>query len=230
MFSKFFKKSAKPSSEPGSKPGSDAPFPFFESKQELAGLEATTRKRELEARQQELELLAQQTDLSPEQTAELQLIQAEIAELLQVGSTRDVPKPNTKDVTDWIQAEETQANILLIEDDPDVYALLSYLLSYHRFEVTHLNSGLAARDWILSHLPVDLISLDIMLPNLDGLELIATIRRQPGWEQVPIMMLTSKSDDATIQRALQLGANGYLVKPFQPEEYLTRVKHLLKAD
>lgn len=225
MFSRFFKK--KPADTP------ETAFPYAQTERELGGTEATSRKRHLESRRQTLTTLASQVrPLTKAEQAELVQIEAEIANLLQVdssGSFEPAPVVNTSGYEDWLTQGPAAARILLIEDDPDMNALINFMLEHNRFEVQRFNNGKLARDWILSQPAPDLISLDIMLPQIDGLELIATIRRQPGWEKVPIVMLTSKSDELTVQRALKLGANEFLVKPFQPEDYLARVKRLLAA-
>lgn len=70
--------------------------------------------------------------------------------------------------------------------------------------------------------------MDIMLPYHDGLELIERLRAQAGWAQVPVLMLTAKAREADIVRALELGADDYVTKPFQPEELLARIRRLLR--
>ena len=135
--------------------------------------------------------------------------------------------PTSPALEDWVNVGPKIVRILLIEDDPDINALLDFMLKREQFEVIRFNNGKLAREWIQSNPAVDLVSLDIMLPQVDGLELIKVIRQQMTWQEVPIMMLTSKSDQPTVKQALDLGANEYLNKPFQPQEYLTRIKRLL---
>ncbi|HBO12984.1 MAG TPA: DNA-binding response regulator, partial [Halieaceae bacterium] len=76
--------------------------------------------------------------------------------------------------------------------------------------------------------PPDLTLMDIMLPYHDGLELIERLRAQPGWDSVPVLMLTAKAREVDIVRALELGADDYVTKPFQPEEVEARVRALLR--
>lgn len=225
MFSKFFKKK-----------DVAADYAYHASEREMAGTEAMARKRGLEAREQFLETLAGQVrPLTPEEETELAGIRREIAGLLQVETGRtdigQLPQApaDSGAYADWVTQGPAPARILLVEDDPDMNSLLDFMLKHNRFEAIRFNDGRLARDWILQHPPVDLISLDIMLPHIDGLQLVATIRRQPGWEKVPIMVLSSKSDEPTVQRALKLGASDYLPKPFQPEVYIARIKRLLAA-
>jgi DNA-binding response OmpR family regulator len=67
-----------------------------------------------------------------------------------------------------------------------------------------------------------------MLPYHDGLEVLAQLRRLPEWDTLPVLMLTAKAREADIVRALDLGADDYVTKPFQPEEVLARVRRLLR--
>jgi DNA-binding response OmpR family regulator len=70
--------------------------------------------------------------------------------------------------------------------------------------------------------------MDIMLPYHDGLEVLAQLRRLPEWDTLPVLMLTAKAREGDIVRALDLGADDYVTKPFQPEEVLARVRRLLR--
>ena len=70
------------------------------------------------------------------------------------------------------------------------------------------------------------IVMDVMLPYLSGFELITEIRKTPGWERVPVIMLTSKSQERDVLRAFDAGVNDYVVKPFRPEEFVARVRRL----
>jgi DNA-binding response OmpR family regulator len=68
----------------------------------------------------------------------------------------------------------------------------------------------------------------VMLPFFDGFQLVRILRAQPGWETVPVIMLTAKTQESDIVRALDAGANDYIVKPFQPKELLARVRRLAR--
>jgi DNA-binding response OmpR family regulator len=88
--------------------------------------------------------------------------------------------------------------------------------------------GRQATDFIDTLPPPALVLLDVMLPYLDGFELIKRIREHATWNQVPIIMLTAKSQEQNIVRALDYGANDYLIKPFRPEELLARIRRVTK--
>jgi len=209
---------------------------YFPSETELPGFEAIPRKRELETR---LLRLSEQSDLSSAERQEKAELEAELQKLLQHATfvsqvqseltsepVLSVSEQAHHTSSEWLDPQLRLQRVLLIEDDPDVSMLIRYLLEHSQFVVTLINNGGQAKQWIQSEPPPDLVSLDIMLPQCDGLELVELVRSQPGWEKVPILMLTSKSDEPTIRQALQKGANDYLSKPFQPDEYLARVRHL----
>ena len=71
--------------------------------------------------------------------------------------------------------------------------------------------------------------MDVMLPYVGGFELITEIRQTSGWERVPVIMLTSKSQERDVLRAFDAGVNDYVVKPFRPEEFVARVRRLADA-
>jgi DNA-binding response OmpR family regulator len=112
------------------------------------------------------------------------------------------------------------------EDDEHIGHLLQFMLERAGFAVALATDGRAAQAHIESQ-PAPAVALfDVMMPFLDGLQLLGLVRRQPGWETVPVMMLTAKARERDIARALDAGASDYLVKPFQPEELLARVRRL----
>lgn len=120
-------------------------------------------------------------------------------------------------------------SILVIEDDEHIGQILTFILQRQGYKTSLAADGLAARQQITStNAPPSLVLLDVMLPYIDGFELVQVIRAQQGWEEVPIVMLTAKHTEKDIVRALDEGANDYVVKPFQPNELLARVRRHLK--
>ncbi|MEC4719576.1 response regulator transcription factor [Noviherbaspirillum sp. CPCC 100848] len=121
-------------------------------------------------------------------------------------------------------------SILVVEDDEHIGQVLKFLLERQGYRVSLFNEGLAARDGIEAAAEVPrMILLDVMLPYIDGFELVKIIRARDGWDTVPIVMLTAKTMEQDIVRALDAGANDYVVKPFQPNELLARIRRFLKA-
>jgi DNA-binding response OmpR family regulator len=118
-------------------------------------------------------------------------------------------------------------SILMIEDDEHIAYILRFLLERQGFAVEHAADGRQALHRF-SKAPPDLVLLDIMLPYHDGLELLGMLRGEPAWRDVPVLMLTAKAREADIVHALELGADDYVTKPFQPEEVLARVRRMLR--
>ena len=91
------------------------------------------------------------------------------------------------------------------------------------YQVELIGDGRAARAYIEANAPAAVVLLDVMLPHVDGLQLVALLRRQPAWAPVPVLMLTAKAQEHDVSRALAAGATDYIVKPFQPQDLLARV-------
>ena len=119
-------------------------------------------------------------------------------------------------------------HLLMIEDDTRLAAMVGEYLTQSGFTVTQMadgESGLAA----LQDKAVDLVILDLMLPDIDGLEVCRRIRALPGpVARVPVLMLTAKGDPMDRIVGLELGADDYLPKPFEPRELLARIRAVLR--
>ena len=121
------------------------------------------------------------------------------------------------------------ASILVVEDDDNIAQLLQFMLEREGHQVTVLVDGNAAYQYIVGNSAPALVLLDSMLPYRDGLSLLATLRASPAWRHVPVVMLTARSLEKDIVAALEAGANDYVVKPFQPQELLARVRRYVRA-
>jgi len=119
--------------------------------------------------------------------------------------------------------------ILLVEDAEEISSLLDYLLRRAGFTVAIAKDGKQAVDYIAREPPADLAVLDILLPYFSGFELVEKIRKSETWKDVPIVMLTAKSQEKDIVRALEIGANDYVLKPFQPNEVIARLRRFLRS-
>ena len=115
---------------------------------------------------------------------------------------------------------------LLVEDDADIAILVDFILRREGFEVERCADGREAKARIGQAPVPDVAVLDVMLPYIDGFELIEMVRADPTWSEVPLLMLTAQSREEEIVRALDAGANDYIVKPFQPEELKARLRRL----
>ncbi|MCG2593256.1 response regulator transcription factor [Ramlibacter sp. XY19] len=122
----------------------------------------------------------------------------------------------------------SQPAALVVEDDEHIGHLLKFMLDRAGYAVTLCPDGRAAQAHIQSQ-PAPAVALfDVMLPFMDGFQLVGLVRKQPGWEKVPVIMLTAKAQERDIVRALDAGANDYIVKPFQPEELLARLRRFVR--
>jgi DNA-binding response OmpR family regulator len=113
--------------------------------------------------------------------------------------------------------------ILLIEDDADLFSLLKYNLEKEGFSMTGLQTGKGALDLCRQVRP-DLILLDIMLPDSDGLDVCKGIRKDPDLASTPVIFLTARASETDRIVGLEIGANDYVVKPFFVRELIARIK------
>ncbi|MFN3322596.1 MAG: response regulator transcription factor [Bryobacteraceae bacterium] len=113
--------------------------------------------------------------------------------------------------------------IVLIEDDSDLYALLKYNLEKEGFALVGAQTGKGAIELCRRERP-DLILLDIMLPDSDGLDICKGIRNHPELAHIPVIFLTARASETDRIVGLELGANDYIVKPFFIRELVARIK------
>lgn len=117
--------------------------------------------------------------------------------------------------------------ILIVEDDEDVMELIRYNLAKEGFNCDAAYNGQEALKKAQEMLP-DLVLLDLMLPEVDGLEVCKRLKSSPQTEHIPIVMVTAKSDEADIVTGLELGADDYITKPFSPKVLVARVRAVLR--
>lgn len=117
--------------------------------------------------------------------------------------------------------------ILIVDDEPDALEVLGFNLKNAGYEVTTADDGDTALKKARQQLP-DLILLDLMLPEIDGLEVCKLLRRDTATSGIPIIMLTAKASEIDRVVGLELGADDYVTKPFSPRELVLRVRNLLK--
>ena len=122
----------------------------------------------------------------------------------------------------------TKPKILVVDDEPDAVELIEFNLKAGGYEVATAADGEEALKKARAILP-SLIILDIMLPEVDGMEVCKILRRDPRTQGIPIIMLTAKAAEIDRVLGLELGADDYVTKPFSPRELVLRVKRLLRA-
>lgn len=116
------------------------------------------------------------------------------------------------------------AKILVVEDEPSIREVVSLYLRRAGYEVIVVGDGRAALDVLSSQAP-DLVVLDLMLPELDGLEITRWLRERGD---TPIIMLTARREESDRIAGLEMGADDYIVKPFSPQELVSRVRAVLR--
>jgi len=117
--------------------------------------------------------------------------------------------------------------ILIVEDDPDIAELVAHYLDKAGFASDRIVSGRDALAAITAKVP-DLVILDLMLPQVDGLEICRIVRSDKKTAGIPIIMLTARTEESERIVGLELGADDYLAKPFSPNELVARVRALLR--
>ena len=122
----------------------------------------------------------------------------------------------------------TKPKILVVDDEPDAVELIEFNLKANGYEVATAADGEEALQKARAILP-SLIILDLMLPEVDGMEVCKILRRDQRTQNIPIIMLTAKAAEIDRVLGLELGADDYVTKPFSPRELVLRVKRLLRA-
>ena len=119
------------------------------------------------------------------------------------------------------------ANILIADDEPNQLELMSFNLSNAGYSIIKATNGKEAIELIENHSP-DLIILDWMMPKMSGIDVCRTLRSRSETKQIPIIILSARSEDSDKSLGLDTGADDYISKPFSPKELISRVKALLR--
>ena len=118
-------------------------------------------------------------------------------------------------------------NILVVDDEPDVVELLKYRLEFSDFNVITAKDGLEAIKKINEKKP-DLVVLDIMMPKLDGFEILKRIKFEPEKFEIPVIILSAKAGFEDIAKALDIGAVDYITKPFSGDHLIKSIEKALQ--
>ena len=117
--------------------------------------------------------------------------------------------------------------VVVIEDEPDILEVISYNLRREGFEVIESQSGEDGLEKIEKNAP-QLVVLDLMLPEIDGIELCRRLKSDPLTEGIPVIMVTARGEESDIVLGLGMGADDYVTKPFSPRELVARVKAVMR--
>lgn len=124
---------------------------------------------------------------------------------------------------------KAKTRILVVEDDEDIMELVSYNLEKEGYQVVRAMTGEEALACVDEETP-HLVLLDLMLPEIDGLEVCRRLKREEETSTVPIVILTAKGEEADIITGLESGADDYITKPFSPRVLVARVRAVLRRN
>ena len=128
-----------------------------------------------------------------------------------------------------VQLDPVSHKILIVEDEVDIATLVTFNLQRAGYAVDMVHDGLEGLEKIIKDQP-DLVVLDLMLPGMDGFSILREMQRDSRANQIPVLMLTAKSQIDDRIRGLESGVDDYLTKPFSPKELILRVQAILKRN
>jgi DNA-binding response OmpR family regulator len=120
-------------------------------------------------------------------------------------------------------------SILVIDDDPDLLLLLSKMLARIGASARAVETGREGLA-LLENEPFDLLVLDLMLPDIDGFEVLRQVRAEPRYDAMPVLILSARGETSAVSRGIELGADSYLTKPYLPNALTSRVRTLLTQE
>jgi DNA-binding response OmpR family regulator len=129
-------------------------------------------------------------------------------------------------VTQIEPAQAQPPTILVADDEQDIRELVAYRLSRAGYTIIEARDGEEAFD-LAAGQPPDMAVLDVMMPRLNGFDLTERLRHTPATRRLPILLMSASVQEADISRGFAAGADGYLTKPFTPDQLLTRVRDVL---
>lgn len=135
-------------------------------------------------------------------------------------------KPSITDEEEYGHMRNEDKKILVVDDTRLMVAMITNFLKSANYQVISAGSGEDALEMVKKEMP-DLILLDVVLPNMSGYEVCSILRSNLRYSLIPIIMLTGQTDEEEKLKGLELGADDYVVKPFNPRELLARVKNTL---
>lgn len=120
----------------------------------------------------------------------------------------------------------SKRKILVVDDDPTMVKLINVNLKLNNYSVVEATSGEEALD-VIEKEPLDLVVLDIMMPGVDGWEVLRRIRSNAETQEMPVILVTAKTQDSDVIRGWELGADEYVIKPFNPLLLVEVIKMVL---
>ncbi|OGW77985.1 MAG: hypothetical protein A3I73_01320 [Omnitrophica bacterium RIFCSPLOWO2_02_FULL_45_16] len=117
--------------------------------------------------------------------------------------------------------------ILIVEDEVELVEMVKMRLEAHGYKIITAYNGEDGLYWARKEKP-DLILLDLMLPRIDGYEVLETLKKDKNYADIPICIFTARAQDSERRLGVELGADAYIIKPFEPTALMEKIKELLK--
>ncbi|HEX6940178.1 MAG TPA: response regulator [Longimicrobiales bacterium] len=127
------------------------------------------------------------------------------------------------------ESRPTQRRVLVVDDEPYIGRIVQLKLEHAAYGVELATDGRSALARLRSDAPLDLVLLDIVMPDTSGLDVLAELRRLPHRRDTPVIMLTAKGQETDRAEAARLGATDFLTKPFSPRKLLARIEELFRT-
>lgn len=118
--------------------------------------------------------------------------------------------------------------IMVVDDEPDIVKIVKISMNLANFDCIECYSGEECLEKLKSGAMPDLILLDIMMPGISGYEVCKNIKENKTWEKIKVVMLTAKGQKGDAEEGLKVGADDYIIKPFDPYEMIEMVKEILE--
>jgi DNA-binding response OmpR family regulator len=149
-----------------------------------------------------------------------------VEELVRTGRDATAVEPDGSAVPEAAGSPRHETRILIAEDDPLTADLVADRLQRRGYTVIHCTDGQEALE-AARHRSLALVIIDVTMPKMNGFELLGKLRDMRRHAETPVLMLTGMSDERSVIRAFDLGANDYVLKPFSPTELTARVARLI---
>ena len=125
------------------------------------------------------------------------------------------------------KAEKDTKRILIVDDEEGIVKLVKMYLEHHRYEVITASDGQEGLEKAKTGKP-DLIVLDLMLPKMDGYKVCGLLKKDARYTKTPVILFTARAQEKDVKLGQEVGADAYLIKPFEPEVLLSKIEELIK--
>lgn len=117
--------------------------------------------------------------------------------------------------------------VLVVEDEPENRLFIGLMLRTEGYQVLEAEDGVHAFEVLSNNRPPDIILLDVMMPGMNGWAVFEKLREDEYWSRIPVIMLTALAQRSDVERAVQLGVDGYVTKPFEPADLIHTIEESL---